>query len=271
MNQPVAMAGTKVIGYGLFAFPLAMAALPIYLHAPRFYVETTTLGLATVGLLFGLARLIDALSDPLLGTWIDRHFAARGRRLALPLALPLLAIGMVGLFHPPSGVAPGPWLVASVVIVSLGYSLASIAYQAVSADLHTDPHQRTRLAATREGVGLVGILAAALLPGWLAGGDEQVGLGRFSFLFVCLAVTGLLLAWPHLRPASAPAARSRSVARSGIKPRNQKSSETVKYVDTANTSQPLSNSPATKPSIQFPSISAPSVSGKTKSVTSSFM
>src|SRR5579884_3691180 len=31
--------------------------------------------------------------------------------------------------------------------------------------------------------------------------------------------------------------RSRSVARSGIKPTNQKSSDTVAYVDTANTSQ----------------------------------
>src|SRR5215510_14733212 len=34
-----------------------------------------------------------------------------------------------------------------------------------------------------------------------------------------------------------PLARSRSVARSGISPTNQKSNETVKYVETANTSQ----------------------------------
>lgn len=191
---------TQLAGYGLFAFPLAMAALPIYLHAPRFYAETTLLGLGTIGLLFGLARLIDALSDPLLGVLVDRRFAVRGRRWALPLALPLLLVGMVALFHPPAASAAGVWLVASLVVVSLGYSLASIAYQALGADLHGDPHQRTRLAAVREGLGLAGVLAAALLPGLLADGSERAGFSRFSLLFALLAVAGLLLAWPFLRP-----------------------------------------------------------------------
>ena len=97
----------ELFGYGLFAFPLAMAALPIYLHAPRFYVEATALGLGAVGLLLGLARLVDAVTDPLLGVLVDTRLAARGRRWALPLALPLLALGMLALFHPPAGVPPG--------------------------------------------------------------------------------------------------------------------------------------------------------------------
>ncbi len=196
----------ELFGYGLFAFPLAMAALPIYLHAPRFYVEATALGLGTVGLLLGLARLVDAVTDPLLGVLVDGRFAARGRRWALPLALPLLALGMVALFHPPAAFPPGAWLLASLVVVSLGYSLASIAYQALIADLHPDPHQRTRLAATREGLGLAGVLAAALLPGLLAGGDEQAGLAPFSLLFTLLLLLGLAFAWPYLRPTS-PACR----------------------------------------------------------------
>ena len=191
----------QLFGYGLFAFPLAMAALPIYLHAPRFYVEATALGLGAVGLLLGLARLVDAVTDPLLGVLVDARLGARGRRWALPFALPLLALGMVALFHPPATAYPGAWLLASLVVVSLGYSLASIAYQALVADLHHAPHQRTRLAATREGIGLVGVMVAALLPGLLAAGDEQAGLAPFSLLFALLLVIGLALAWPFLRPA----------------------------------------------------------------------
>ncbi len=190
----------QLFGYGLFAFPLAMAALPIYLHAPRFYVEATALGLGAVGLLLGLARLVDAVTDPLLGVLVDARLGARGRRWALPFALPLLALGMVALFHPPATAYPGAWLLASLVVVSLGYSLASIAYQALVADLHHAPHQRTRLAATREGIGLVGVMVAALLPGLLAAGDEQAGLAPFSLLFALLLLIGLALAWPFLRP-----------------------------------------------------------------------
>jgi Na+/melibiose symporter-like transporter len=193
-----ALSRVQLLGYGVFAFPLAMAALPIYLHAPRFYVETTTLGLGVVGLLFGLARLVDAVTDPLLGVLVDGRFASRGRRWALPLAIPLLAVGMLALFNPPASVAPGLWLLASVVVVSLGYSLASIAYQALNADLHDDPHQRTRLAATREGLGLLGVLTAALLPGLLVAGDESAGLGPFSQIFSVLLVVGLLLSWRFL-------------------------------------------------------------------------
>jgi Na+/melibiose symporter-like transporter len=190
----------QLFGYGLFAFPLAMAALPIYLHAPRFYVEATALGLGAVGLLLGLARLVDAVTDPLLGVLVDARLGARGRRWALPFALPLLALGMVALFHPPATAYPGAWLLASLVVVSLGYSLASIAYQALVADLHHAPHQRTRLAATREGIGLVGVMVAALLPGLLAAGDEQAGMAPFSLLFALLLLIGLALAWPFLRP-----------------------------------------------------------------------
>ncbi|NJR12819.1 hypothetical protein HC776_02885, partial [bacterium] len=49
------------------------------------------------------ARLLDALQDPLLGWWSDRTAAASGSRLPfLVAAVPMLAVGMVGLFHPPS-------------------------------------------------------------------------------------------------------------------------------------------------------------------------
>ena len=50
-NKPAPLARLQLAGYGVFAFPLAMAALPVYLHAPRLYAESTALGLGTIGLL----------------------------------------------------------------------------------------------------------------------------------------------------------------------------------------------------------------------------
>ena len=48
-----------------------MAALPIYVHVPKFYSDLG-LDLAAVGGLLLIARLADAFIDPLLGLWSDR-------------------------------------------------------------------------------------------------------------------------------------------------------------------------------------------------------
>ncbi len=53
--------------YAVFAALLAAAGLPIYIHAPKFYVDDYGVSLAALGaVLFGL-RLFDVVQDPLLG------------------------------------------------------------------------------------------------------------------------------------------------------------------------------------------------------------
>ena len=50
----------RLFAYGLFGLPLAMAALPLYVHLPKFYGDELGLNLALVGLILLLARLVDA-------------------------------------------------------------------------------------------------------------------------------------------------------------------------------------------------------------------
>jgi GPH family glycoside/pentoside/hexuronide:cation symporter len=62
--------GARLPSYSLFAALLAAAGLPIYIHAPKFYVDEFGVSLAALGtVLFGL-RLIDVVQDPLLGSWL---------------------------------------------------------------------------------------------------------------------------------------------------------------------------------------------------------
>ena len=69
--------------YGVLGFPLAMAALPIYVHVPHFYADTLGLSLASVGGLLLAARFLDAVQDPLLGWWSDRRARQAVRALDL--------------------------------------------------------------------------------------------------------------------------------------------------------------------------------------------
>ena len=61
------------LAYGLLGLPLAFAALPIYVHVPRYYAETAGLELALLGGILLGARLFDAGIDPWLGCVITSY------------------------------------------------------------------------------------------------------------------------------------------------------------------------------------------------------
>lgn len=188
------LARGRLGAYGAFALPLAMALLPVYVHAPKLYADDLGMPLAAVGLILLLARLLDALQDPLLGRWSDVA-ATRGhpRQLFVVAGMPLLAIGLLGMFHPPHDAGSGLalWFAGCLVVTYLGFSLAAISYFAIGAELSDDYHERTRVTATRGALGVLGVLAAASLPELLSSGEDAAeGLRRFSLLFVPVLVVG---------------------------------------------------------------------------------
>jgi Na+/melibiose symporter-like transporter len=207
MTEPAALALARAPGaaplgalfaYGALGLPLAFAALPIYVHAPKLYGDDLGLSLAVVGGVLLGARVVDALTDPLIGALSDRWGA---RRALVLLALPLLAAGMLALLVPPAG-AGAAWLALSVVAVTLGFSLATINYNAWGAEAAETPGDRTRLVAAREACALLGVVVAAALPGALGGG--ATGLERLAWLFLpvlalCAAATLLLAPRPAVR------------------------------------------------------------------------
>jgi GPH family glycoside/pentoside/hexuronide:cation symporter len=185
------LSSRQLLAYGALGLPLAMAALPVYVHVPRLYAEVTGMSLSLLGGLLLAARLLDAGIDPLLGGWSDR---TASRRRLIVVALPCLAIGMLALLHPPALAAP-LWLLASLLCTYFGFSLASVAYQAWGAELGVDAGERTRLTASREGFGLLGVVLAAALPGLLAN-DLARGLSALAQWFPLLLL--LLASWTLL-------------------------------------------------------------------------
>jgi len=182
---------STLAAYGLFGMPLAMAALPLYVHLPKFYGDYLGVNLTLLGGVLLALRLADGIIDPLLGVLSDRGGA---RKRWLLLAAPLLALGMIALFMPLVR-AEAPliaWLSLSLFIVYVAFSLATINHQAWGAELSGDPVERTRITAVREGLALFGVVIAAVLPAFLGGNDG--GLGRFAMLFAvftlaCAAIT----------------------------------------------------------------------------------
>lgn len=218
----IGMPATRVLAYGLLGLPLAFAALPIYVHVPRFYAEVAGMELALLGAILLGARLLDAGIDPWLG-WL----ADRVRRPAMvAVALLPFALGFVALLNPPADNA-ALWLLGALALTYLGFSAASVAYQAWGADVGGDPGQRTRLTASREGFGLVGVVLAAALPGLLSSNMAE-GIARLAWILPPLLLVAALITfmkvgagstarrteplWPSLRMVFAQQAFRRLLA-----------------------------------------------------------
>jgi Na+/melibiose symporter-like transporter len=192
-----------LLAYGLFGLPLALVALPIYVYVPQFYAERFGLSLALIGGALLLARILDAFIDPAIGLWIDQHRGGTGFGGFVALSLPLLICGFVALFHPLdiAFTQPFAWFLCSLMVVYLGFSLATIAYQSWGAALTQARAQRSRLTAIREACGLAGVIIAAALPG-------IAGIGWLSAVFV---VTLLAAAYVLLNYSPQPHGAARSI------------------------------------------------------------
>ena len=179
------------LGYGLLGLPLAFVALPLYVILPNHYAREFGAPLAALGAVLLGARLIDAVLDPWIGRWCDRLFARSTRAVlaAAAVAAVVLALGLWGLLFPPPAVRSAGmaallgWAGAVMAVTYTAYSVVSVAHQAWGARLGGSEAQRSRVVAWREGLALVGVLLAAVLPGTL-------GLGATVSAFAVLLALG---------------------------------------------------------------------------------
>lgn len=202
----------SLVAYGTMAFPLAFVGLPIYLHAPDFYAVTMQLPLATLGSVLLALRLVDAIQDPIIGDLSDRFHSARTFILALGAVM--LGVGFWMLFHPAASY-PVLWFAASVFICTTGFSVVSINFQALGGLWHTTSAQRTRVTASREAIGLVGLLVAAVTPPVLTqivGPSQAFHWLSFAYLpLLCIALW-LLVRWMHATALDLPEEHGRQAS-----------------------------------------------------------
>lgn len=176
----------RLSSYALFAALLASAGLPLYIHAPKFYVDEYGVSLAALGTVLFVLRLLDVVQDPLLGRLADRIRAWRG--ISVVVAVFLMAAAMLGLFAVEPLFMPLAWFAVMLTVVFSAFSYLTICFyaQGVSAAGNLPEQGHLRLARWRETGALLGICAAAVAPIALG------GYAGFALAFAGLAVAALL-------------------------------------------------------------------------------
>lgn len=183
--------------YALFAALLSAAGLPLYIHAPKFFVDSYGVSLTALGaVLFGL-RLLDVVQDPALG-WLAERLRHH-RRAAVSVAVTSLAGAMVGLFAITPPMVPLLWFALMLTIVFSAFSFLTICFyaQGVSKADHMDGMGHIRLARWRETGALLGVCVAAIAPVGLATITDQpfAGFALGFALLACLAGWAMRAEW----------------------------------------------------------------------------
>ncbi len=175
--------------WSVFAALIAMAGLPIYIHAPKFYVDAYGVSLASLGGVLALLRLFDVVQDPVLGWLAEAGRARRGMWVAV--AAGAMALAMVGLFAVVPPVAPMLWFAGTLAVLFTAFSFLTIVFygEGVGRALRLDGGH-VRLAGWREAGSLVGVCIAAVAPVVLGAVTERPFAG-FAVGFAALALVAV--------------------------------------------------------------------------------
>lgn len=154
----------RLWAFALFGGLLSAAGLPLYIHAPKFYVDSYGVSLTALAAVLFALRLLDFVQDPLLGRLSNA--LARVRGAAVAVALAVIAGAMVGLFAVTPPIAPLWWFAAMLTLVFSAFSFLTITFYAqgvTTADAMPGAGHLT-LARWREAGALLGVCVAAVAP-----------------------------------------------------------------------------------------------------------
>lgn len=179
--------------FSSLAFVIGMAGLPVYIHAPKYFVDVYGISLFTMGFIMFILRLIDVFQDPLLGIIASK--TTRFGALPIALAVAAMSVGMIMLFAIKSPLSPSLWFFISLFMVFTGFSFAYIRSYAQGL-INLGANAQIRLARWREVGTTLGICVAAILPTFFLLFVDD-GYAYFAIFFCVMAVAALVYVWPQ--------------------------------------------------------------------------
>jgi sugar (glycoside-pentoside-hexuronide) transporter len=161
-----------------------------------FYTDVFGLSAAAAGGVFLVARIVDAITDPMMGMIAERTSSRWGRlRPYLLLGAVPLALVSILTFTVPDLAESGKLVWAYLTYVGFGvvYTVVSIPYSALTASLTDDHHERTLLSTIRMAFAFAGgyVISVGMLP--LMGIFETPAAGfQAAMVIFAVVATGLL-------------------------------------------------------------------------------
>ncbi|GGW66296.1 glycoside-pentoside-hexuronide (GPH):cation symporter [Alishewanella tabrizica] len=185
------------IAYGLGDTASNIIFQTVMLFLTFFYTDIFGISPAVVGTLFLVVRIVDAVTDPLMGALADRTQSRFGqyRPYLLYLALPFGLISVLAFTTPDLSPQGKVWYAfITYTLLMLAYTAINIPYSALGGALTADPSERVSVQSYRFVFGMLGglLVTACTLPlvSWFGQGDQAKG---YQLTIAAMSVLGVVL------------------------------------------------------------------------------
>jgi len=167
----------QVVAYAHPTVGVSLIFFLLNLYFFKYATDVLYIAPATMGVLFGLARAWDAVSDPMAGYLSDRTRSRIGRRRPwLYASAAPMALVPVMLWSPPdvfAGVALAAWTLAALLLYETAVTVWVVPHAALGAELTMAHHERTRVFAYRHFAWTLGFLLAVGAVYLLTTGEDR--------------------------------------------------------------------------------------------------
>ena len=149
--------------YSLPSIPLAAAQIAVYIAVPAIYSKIAAVGIGITGLVIMISRVIDMITDPILGTYLDRMVEKIGWKFWLLIGFPLILIGIFILFNPLDCLEIFS-LLLGVIFVTLGWTFFSIPWWGIGIAIsNSNSNDRFKVVSFRELLTIPGVILGLFL------------------------------------------------------------------------------------------------------------
>lgn len=161
---------------------------------------TSVLGISAgwMGTLFLVARLWDAINDPIMGSFPDRWMIGKSGDKFKPwikiFMIPLALSGVLCFFNVPlEGIALHAYVAFAYVLYGMSYTGTSMPFGAMASVVSDDPIQRSKLSRARSiGGTIVGIVGLSIVPVVCFDKQSNILPERFTLIAVVFGVLSII-------------------------------------------------------------------------------
>ncbi len=189
--------------YSVVALPIGAMGMPIAIYLPPLYSGSLGLSLATVGLIFTIARVWDLVTDPIMGIVIDRYGSRWGQyKHWVALAIPMVMLAVYKVFIPNPGDVTAFYLGVWMLVLYLGFTMLNIAHNSWGTFLANDYDERSKLFGWREIFIIIGMIFVLAIPATMDFFGESstpakvAGMGLFCLILFPITVVATLVFVP---------------------------------------------------------------------------
>ena len=188
----------SIINYNLPTIGVGFMFFIVALYLMKFSTDVLLISPAIMGIIFGVSRIWDAVTDPLAGYFSDRTTLKSGRRKSWIFAsiIPVVASFYMMWNPPPSftGWHVNLWMGAAVLMFYTSMTIFVVPHTSLGAELSLNYHERTKIFGWRHMLWNTGSLLALVGMFLLIRSDSPREVA-YNITLIAGVTTAVLIAW----------------------------------------------------------------------------